>query len=202
MLEYVGATCNTSASRPFPCSSSQVLILRLQVPSPMLFSKLSYLILFCALRCKFRVRLFSSNLTASKAYSLEIIRYLLDHWVVCSTMVEAPGGLLGALRARNNFILIFWIFYRFNCFSELYRAGVWCRPCLKEFGIIETLISQYGRSAVQSLASAIPSLPVSLHYLPFSTSQSPTQHPVHPLSLPYASSYEMLKVWQFCWNTE
>jgi hypothetical protein len=38
--------------------------------------------------------------TDSGAYSPEIIRYLLEKQVVGSTMVEAPGGLFGALRAR------------------------------------------------------------------------------------------------------
>ena len=60
-----------------------------------------------------------SNLTAANAlnaYSPEIIRYLLDHRVVCSAMIEAPGSLLGALRARNDWVIffVFWISYRLN----------------------------------------------------------------------------------------
>jgi hypothetical protein len=48
-----------------------------------------------------------SNLTAanaSSAYSREIIGYLLEKQVVCSAMIEAPGGLLGALRARSDWV--------------------------------------------------------------------------------------------------
>jgi hypothetical protein len=56
----------------------------------------------------------NSNLTAanaSSAYSPEIIRYLLEKQVACSAMIEAPGGLLGALRARNDWVnlFFFWI---------------------------------------------------------------------------------------------
>jgi hypothetical protein len=55
----------------------------------------------------------NSNLTAantSSAYSQEIIQYLLEKQVVCSAMIEAPGGLLGALRARNDWVIFFfWI---------------------------------------------------------------------------------------------
>ena len=53
----------------------------------------------------------NSNLTAtnaSSAYSPEIIQYLLEKRVVCSAMIEAPGGLLGALRARNDWVIFFW----------------------------------------------------------------------------------------------
>ena len=42
----------------------------------------------------------NSNVTAAgaaSAYSPEIIRYLLEKQVVCSAMIEGPGGLLGAL---------------------------------------------------------------------------------------------------------
>ena len=53
----------------------------------------------------------NSNLTAAdalSAYSPEIIQYLLEKQLVCSAMIEAPGGLLGALRARNDWVnLIF-----------------------------------------------------------------------------------------------
>jgi hypothetical protein len=50
----------------------------------------------------------NSNLSAanaSSAYSSEIIRYLLEKQVVCSAMIEASGGLLGALRVRNDFLI-------------------------------------------------------------------------------------------------
>lgn len=50
-----------------------------------------------------------SNLAAS-AYSSEVIRYLLEKQVVCSAMIEAPGGLLGALRARNDWVNLFFFF--------------------------------------------------------------------------------------------
>ena len=49
----------------------------------------------------------TSNLTAtnaSSAYSSEIIQYLLEKQVICSAMIDAPGGLLGALRARNDWV--------------------------------------------------------------------------------------------------
>jgi hypothetical protein len=49
----------------------------------------------------------NSNLSAAKtssAYFPAIVRYLLEKQVVCSAMIEAPGGLLGALRARNDFL--------------------------------------------------------------------------------------------------
>ena len=46
----------------------------------------------------------NSNLTAANAYSSEIIQYLLEKQVICSAMIDAPGGLLGALRARNDWV--------------------------------------------------------------------------------------------------
>ena len=52
----------------------------------------------------------NSNLTAGNApsaYSPEIIQYLLEKQVVCSAMIEAPGGLLGALRGRNDWVNFF-----------------------------------------------------------------------------------------------
>jgi hypothetical protein len=36
-------------------------------------------------------------MNASSAYSPEIVRYLFEKQVVCSAMIEALGGLLGAL---------------------------------------------------------------------------------------------------------
>jgi hypothetical protein len=72
----------------------------------------------------------NSKLTAadaSSAYSPEIIQYLLEKQVVCSAMIEAPGGLLGALRARNDWVnLIFLDFLQMLnvSFSELDRVGV------------------------------------------------------------------------------
>ena len=54
----------------------------------------------------------NSNLTAanaSSAYSPEIVQYLLENQVVCSAMIEAPGGLLGALMARNDWVNFFFL---------------------------------------------------------------------------------------------
>ncbi|KAF8805835.1 hypothetical protein BYT27DRAFT_7191996 [Phlegmacium glaucopus] len=87
-----------------------------------------------------------SNSTTSNGYSPEIVRYLLDNRVVCSAMIDAPGALLGALRARNDWNSI-----------ELAFGTV---LDLKESEIIESLqfiISQHRRSAVQSSVSGIPS---------------------------------------------
>ena len=74
------------------------------------------------------------NLTAtnaSSAYSPEIIQYLLGKQVICSAMIESPGGLLGVLRARNDWVNLIIIFFEnlspcmLNVyFSELNRAGV------------------------------------------------------------------------------
>ena len=65
----------------------------------------------------------NSNVTAANAasaYSPEIIRYLLEKQVVCSAMIEAPGGLLGALMARNDWVnIFFFLFFSFEFFADL-----------------------------------------------------------------------------------
>ncbi|KAF8883188.1 hypothetical protein CPB84DRAFT_193080 [Gymnopilus junonius] len=40
--------------------------------------------------------------TGAGSYSPEVVRYLLEHRVVCSNMVPTSKGLLGALRARDD----------------------------------------------------------------------------------------------------
>ena len=34
----------------------------------------------------------------------DVVRYLLERHAVCSTMVQMPGGFLGALRAKNEWV--------------------------------------------------------------------------------------------------
>ena len=37
-------------------------------------------------------------------YSPDVVRYLLERRAVCSAMVQMPGGLLGALRTKNDWV--------------------------------------------------------------------------------------------------
>ena len=46
---------------------------------------------------------------AKVAYASEVVHYLLEKQVVCSAMVPVPGGLLGALRARGDWVCIFLV---------------------------------------------------------------------------------------------
>ncbi|KAH9482205.1 hypothetical protein JR316_0004300 [Psilocybe cubensis] len=44
-------------------------------------------------------------------YQPDVVRYLLEQRVVCSAMISTPGGLLGALRARDDWTSIELAFY-------------------------------------------------------------------------------------------
>ena len=138
-----------------------------------------------------------SNLTAASAlnaYSPEIIRYLLKNQVVCSAMIEVPGCLLGALRARNDWVNLFFFFLDFlqrilntlphfqNSIEQAFGAVL----DLKEFEIIETLqfiISAHRRSPFDNAmqvdnptiaSSTVTSLPAFLNLsLTYPTSRAP-----------------------------
>ena len=45
-----------------------------------------------------------SKTNSAAAYSPDIIQYLLKRRTVCSAMVQIPGGLLGALRTKNDWV--------------------------------------------------------------------------------------------------
>ena len=45
-----------------------------------------------------------SKMNSGATYSPDVVRYLLERHAVCSAMVQMPGGLLGALRAKNEWV--------------------------------------------------------------------------------------------------
>ncbi|PPQ94798.1 hypothetical protein CVT25_007435 [Psilocybe cyanescens] len=48
----------------------------------------------------------SSTETKTGSYVPDVVRYLLEQRVVCSAMIPTPGGLLGALRSRDDWTSI------------------------------------------------------------------------------------------------
>lgn len=45
---------------------------------------------------------------APVSYQPDVVRYLLEQRVVCSAMIPTPGGLLGALRAKDDWVRSFF----------------------------------------------------------------------------------------------
>lgn len=57
------------------------------------------------------------------AYAPDVVQYLLEMRVVASAMVSTPGGLLGALRARNDWVCnisSLWLLISKRPFPEIY----------------------------------------------------------------------------------
>ncbi|KAF4619578.1 hypothetical protein D9613_004793 [Agrocybe pediades] len=80
---------------------------------------------------------------ATAAYSPEVVRYLLEKRLICSTMVSAPGGLLGALRLRDDWTSI-----------ELAFENV---LDISEAEIVDTLLTVVRRHrSTKSVAAAAP----------------------------------------------
>jgi hypothetical protein len=45
-----------------------------------------------------------SKANSLATYSPDVVQYLLERRAVCSAMLQTPGGLLGALRTKNDWV--------------------------------------------------------------------------------------------------